>query len=179
MATTRNVIVYIAMSLDGYITGPENSLDFLKRVEKEGEDYGYATFLQTTDTIIIGRKSYDNVLAMGIAYPHADKTVYIITRTAKPAIGSLNYYSGNLKALVLELKNKPGKNIFCDGGAEIVNQLLKDNLIDEFIISIIPVLLGNGIRLFNNSFEELSISLIGYSKFDTGLIQLHYVRKNR
>jgi dihydrofolate reductase len=179
MTKTRNLIVYIAMSLDGYITGPNQSLDFLKMVEKEGEDYGYATFLQTTDTIIIGRKSYDKVLSIGIAYPHADKTVYIMTRTAKPAIDTLNYYSGNLKALVLELKNKPGKNIFCDGGAEIVNQLLKDDLIDEFIISVIPVLLGNGIRLFNNSFDKLSVSLIGISKFETGLIQLHYVRINR
>ena len=134
MENNRKVVLYIAMSLDGYIADKNESLDFLKLVEKEGEDYGYFDFLKSVDAIIIGRKTYDKVLAMGYDYPHTDKEVYIITRAEKPATDTFNYYTGSLTDLITTLKNKNGKNIYCDGGAEIVNELLKNKLFDELII---------------------------------------------
>ena len=171
----RKVILYIAMSLDGYIAKPDGDLGFLSTVEQEGEDYGYADFVKTVDTVIVGRKTYDKVISMGFGSPYRDKDVYVITRTLRPSVGSVKFYSESLKDLIVNLKSRDGKHIFVDGGAEIVNELLYDNLIDEFYISVIPVLLGSGISLFKNGRPEIGLKLIQTKQFDKGLVQLHYI----
>lgn len=172
----KQVVLYIAMSLDGFIADASDNIDFLSMVEKEGEDYGYAAFSQTIDTVIIGRKTYQKVLDMGFEYPHKDKNVYVWTRSERPTEGSVHFYSGDLSTLVSRLKVEGGKNIYCDGGAELVNALLKNDLIDVCIVSIIPVLLGNGIRLFAPDRPSLNLKCMGVKTFDTGLVQLHYAR---
>ncbi|SRR5690554_311898 len=178
MENNRKVALFIATSLDGYIAQPNDDLSFLKLVEKEGEDYGYAEFTATIDTIILGRKTYDWVLReIGNShYDNGERDVYVITRTEKPSVGRTTFYTGSLTELVEQLKSKNGKNIYCDGGAEIVNELLKNNLIDELIISVIPVLLGNGTRLFKDGRPEQKLKLVTTKTFDTGLTQLHYKR---
>lgn len=176
MATDRKVILYIATSLDGYIAKPNDDLGFLSIVEQGGQDYGYADFVSTVDAVIVGRKTYDKVISMGFDFPHADKDAYIITRTPRPTIGSVKFYTGDLKALVDKLKSENGKNIFCDGGAEIVNQLLQYDLIDEFIISVIPILVGNGTKLWNDGRPEQKLELVSTKQFEKGLTQLHYRR---
>lgn len=170
----RKVILYIATSLDGYIAKPNDDLSFLSIVQRDGEDYGYTDFVKSVDTVILGRKTYDWVMTQVPEFPHADKYSYVITRTPRPSIGNINFYTGDLKELVLQLKAENGKNIFVDGGAEIVNELLKQNLIDEFIISVIPILVGNGTRLFKDGYSEQKLKLIDTKRFETGLIQLHY-----
>lgn len=177
MQTNRNLVLYIAMSLDGFIATPEGDLAFLGMVEKEGEDYGYHAFVKTVDTIIVGRKTWDKVFSMIHTNPHPDKTVYVITRTVQASEGNVHYYTGSLRELVQRLKNEPGKNIYCDGGAEIVNLLLNDGLIDELVVSVIPVLLGKGIALFNNSRPEMQLQLVQSTAFEKGLVQLHYKRR--
>lgn len=175
----RTLTIYIATSLDGYIAKPNDDLSFLKLVEKEGEDYGYAEFTATIDTIILGRKTYDWVLKeIGSShYDNGDRNVYVITRTEKPSVGKTTFYTGDLTELVQQLKSQNGKNIYCDGGAEIINELLKKDLIDELIISVIPVLLGNGTRLFKEDRPEQLLELVSTKTFETGLIQMHYKRK--
>lgn len=176
----RKLSLFIATSLDGYIAKPGDDLSFLKLVEKEGEDYGYAKFTSTIDTIIIGRKTYDYVLKeIGSShYDNGEREVYVITKTKRPNVGKVNFYTENLTELVRQLKNENGKNIYCDGGAEIINELLKDDLIDEFIISVIPILLGNGTRLFKDGRPEQTLEFVTARAFDTGLMQLHYIRRN-
>ena len=176
MPTTRKVILYIAMSLDGYIAKPNDNLDFLKMVEEKGEDYGYGDFICTIDTVIIGRKTYDWVLTQVPEFPHANEKTFVITRTPRTTEGNIIFYSNDLKDLIHQLKSEPGKNIFIDGGAEIVNILLKDRLIDEFYISIIPILLGEGVRLFKDGRPEQTLKLIETKSFQKGLVQLHYER---
>lgn len=175
----RKISLFIAMSLDGYIAKPNDDLSFLKIVEKEGEDYGYAEFTNKIDTLIIGRRTYDYVLKeIGLShYDNGQRNVYVITRTERPKVGRTTFYTGSLTELVKQLKSENGKNIYCDGGAEVINELLKADLIDEFIISIIPVLLGNGTRLFKNGRPEQTLELITAKTFETGLTQLHYKRK--
>ncbi|MCX6180652.1 MAG: dihydrofolate reductase family protein [Bacteroidetes bacterium] len=179
MITDRKVILYISMSLDGYIATKDNSLDFLSMVEQEGEDYGYNAFVKSVDAVIIGRKTYEKVIAMGYEYPHTEKDVYILTRTATPSIGNFKFYTDDLSQLVAHLKSQQGKNIYCDGGAEIANELMKNNLVDEFIISVIPILLGDGIKLFNDGRPELKLELLSTKQFDKGLAQLHYKRADK
>jgi len=175
----RKLSLFIATSLDGYIAKPNDDLSFLKLVEKEGEDYGYAEFTANIDTIILGRRTYDWVLReIGTShYDNGERNVYVITRTERQSVGKTKFYNGNLTELVQQLKSENGKNIYCDGGAEIVNELLISDLIDEFILSIVPVLVGNGIRLFKDGRPEQQLELVNTKTFDTGLIQLHYKRK--
>lgn len=175
----RKVILYIATSLDGYIAKPDDNLDFLTIVEQDGQDYGYNDFIQTVDTVIVGRRTYDKVASMGFDFPHRDKDAYIITRTPRSSIGSIKFYTDNLTLLINKLKSEEGKNIFCDGGSEIVNELLKNSLIDEFIISVIPILVGNGIKLFKDDRPELKLELISVKSFEKGLVQFHYKRINK
>lgn len=169
----RKLILYIATSLDGYIAKPNEDLSFLSIVQKEGEDYGYSDFISTVDTVILGRKTYDWVTNQ-VDFPHADKDAYVITRTARPSIGKTIFYTGSLAELVKDLKAKDGKHIFCDGGSEIVNELLKNQLIDEMIISIVPVLVGGGTKLFKDNRPEQKLELMEVKTFETGLTQLHY-----
>jgi len=175
----RILSLYIATSLDGYIAKPNDDLSFLKLVEKEGEDYGYAKFTSTIDTIILGRKTYDWVLReIGTShYDNGERNVYVITRTQRPSVGKTKFYTGNLTELVRQLKGENGKNIYCDGGAEIINELLKSDLVDEFIISVIPVLVGSGTRLFKDGRPQQQLELLNAKTFDIGLIQMHYRRK--
>ena len=175
----RKLSLFIATSLDGYIAKPNDDLSFLKLVEKEGEDYGYTAFTDTIDTLIIGRKTYDYVLKeIGSShYDNGQRDVYVITRTKRPGVGRTTFYTGNLAELVKRMKSEKGKNIYCDGGAEVINELLKHDLIDEFIISVIPALLGNGTRLFKDGRPEQELELLNVKTFETGLTQLHYKRK--
>src|SRR5690606_25069481 len=177
----RKLSLFIATSLDGYIAKTNNDLSFLKLVEKEGEDYGYAAFTANIDTLILGRKTYDYVLKEigSDYYDNGQRDVYVITRTERPSIGRTIFYSGSLKELIQRLKSEKGKNIYCDGGAEIINELLMQDLIDEFIISVIPILLGNGIRLFKDGRPEQQLELLNTKTFDTGLTQLYYRRKRQ
>jgi dihydrofolate reductase len=176
MTSERKVILYIAASVDGYIAKPGDDLSFLSLVQQEGEDYGYSNFIKIIDTVIMGRKTYDWVMKQVAVFPHADKQTYILTRTARPAIGKTTFHTGNLKELVVRLKSRPGKHIFCDGGAEVVHELLKENLVDEFIISLIPVLLGAGVPLFKSGRPEQKLEHIATKQFRSGLTQLHYKR---
>lgn len=174
MTKARKLIVYIAASIDGYIAKPGDDLGFLSIVQKEGEDYGYHAFIKTIDTIVLGRKTYEWVMKQVSVFPHADKETYVVTRTAQPNIGLTQFYTGELPALIKSLKEKEGKNIFCDGGAETIHTLLKENCIDEFILSVIPIMVGDGIRLFKEGRPEQGWELVSAKHFETGLVQLHY-----
>jgi dihydrofolate reductase len=177
----RKLSLFIATSLDGYIAKPNDDLSFLKLVEKEGEDYGYAEFTADIDTIILGRKTYDYVLKeIGPShYDNGQRDVYVITRTERPSIDRTTFYSGELTGLVNRLKSEKGKNIYCDGGAEIINELMKHDLIDEYIISVIPIFLGNGTRLFKDNRPEQQLDFISAKSFESGLTQLRYKRAER
>jgi len=170
----RKVILYIAMSLDGYIATENNELDWLSIVEIPNEDYGYEKFVKGVDTVIMGRKTYDKVLSYGVDFPHKGRKCYVISRARTGLDENVEYYSGNLKNLIEDLKNSEGSNIFIDGGAEIVNELLRIDMIDEFIISIIPIFLGSGIRLFKDGRPKQRLKLKSTKEFASGLVQLWY-----
>ncbi|MCE1157061.1 MAG: dihydrofolate reductase family protein [Bacteroidales bacterium] len=175
----RPLSLFIATSLDGFIARPNDDLSFLKRVEKEGEDYGYEAFTARIDTILIGRKTYDWVAReLGAShYDNGEREVYVMTRTPRPPSGKTVFCSGNLEELVVKLKAQEGKGIYCDGGAEIIQELLKYDLVDEMILSVVPVLLGDGVRLFGEGRPEQDWELVKSQAFETGLVQLQYVRQ--
>ena len=170
----RKIILYIATSLDGYIAREDHDISWLSIVENSEEDYGYTRFVEDIDTIIMGRKTYDKVNSFGIEFQHKEKKCYVISRTKTGFDQNVEYYSGSLEDLIADLKNKDGRDIFVDGGAEIVNELLRINLIDELVISIVPILLGSGIRLFQDGRPEQRLKLLRSKEFVSGLVQMWY-----
>lgn len=166
------------MSLDGFIATKDDDLSWLSVVEKEGLDYGYANMMERCDTYIVGSRTYTVVLGLtGGDFPQANMfDCYVITQKEIPSTNGITFYNGDLKTLIQSLRSKNGKDIYCDGGSQIVKLLMDDNLIDEYIISVIPIFLGEGIRLFKGSSLQTSLKLLNSEKFETGLVQLHYER---
>lgn len=169
------------MSLDGYIATKDDDLSWLSIIEKEGEDYGYSEFTEGIDSYIVGKKTYDVVLGLtGGKFPQSDLfDCYVITRQSLPNENSVTFYNGDLEALIVKLKRKKGKNIYCDGGAQLIKMLMEKDLIDEYIISIVPIILGNGIRLFKGETPEQELKLISSKAFESGMTQLRYARKSQ
>ena len=176
MPDQRQLILYIATSVDGYIAPENEDLGFLSVVEQEGEDYGYASFTATVDTVIMGRKTYDKVVAMGVTDPHPGRALYVVTRTPRPSQGDIHFHTGDVVRLVRGLKATKGKNIYCDGGAQLVDALIQHDLIDRYCISVVPVLLGGGVRLFRDGRPHHALRLVESRGFPKGLVQSWYER---
>ena len=169
----RKVILYIAMSLDGYIAGKDENIDFLSSVDMPGEDYGYFSFQKDIDTLIWGRKTYDKLLSFGIEFPHKDKKCYVYSRSKTGSDENVTYFS-DLPGLINELQSREGKNIYCDGGGDLVFELLNLSLIDTLIVSVIPYLVGEGTRLFRDGRPPQALDFKKSVSYPSGLVQLWY-----
>ena len=166
------------MSLDGFLATKDDDLSWLSIVEKEGEDYGYATFNKTVDTYIVGRKTYDKVLEMtgGIFPASIQNKCFIITRQEREDENEVTFFNGNIEDLINRLKQEKGKHIYCDGGSQIVKILMDKNLIDEYRISVIPIILGDGKRLFRGETPTIKLKALPCQQYDTGVVHLHYIK---
>ena len=166
------------MSIDGYLATKDDDLSWLSVVQDGNEDYGYKDFNDTVDTYIVGRATYDVVKRLtGGEFPQAKQhKCYVITRQEKEDVKGVTFYNGDIEKLVIELKSTKGKHIYCDGGAQIVKMLMEKNLIDEYLISVIPVILGDGKRLFVGETPFTKLKAVSAKTFDSGLIQLHYTK---
>jgi dihydrofolate reductase len=171
------LVLYISMSLDGFIATEDDDLSWLSTVEMEGEDYGYGKILDRCDKYIVGRNTYEVIKKLcGGQFPHAGKMDCYVITSKSDSDENVQFYNGDLPSLIQSLR-KSGKDIYCDGGAQLVRQLINDDLIDEYIISVIPILLGNGKRLFLGDTDVHHLSLEGSKSYKSGLVQLTYSRK--
>lgn len=172
----RPLTLYIAASLDGYIARPDGDIGWLSMMEAPPEDYGYHAFVQTIDTIIVGRKTYDKVLSFGIPWPHTGRTCYVLSKSRTGSDENVTFFGGDIGDLVAQIRQQPGLGIYCDGGAEVVHELARRDLIDRYVISIIPVLLGAGIPLFKPGRPQHHLRLVRSTAFPSGLVQVEYER---
>lgn len=177
--SNRKVVLFISMSLDGFIATKDDNLSWLSMVEKDGEDYGYNALNERVDTYIVGRKTYDTVLKLtGGKFPPAQMhTCYVITHQHRKNENGITFYNGNIEELINRLKSQKGKDIYCDGGGQIVKLLMEKNLIDEYIISVIPTILGDGKRLFIGGIKAIKLKAQASKYFASGLVQLHYIKE--
>lgn len=163
------------MSLDGFIARKNGDLDWMSVADMEGEDYGYEAFTADVDAYIIGRKTYDKVIELTGTFPQARQfECYVFTRTPRESVNDVTFYTGSPVELIQQLRSKPGKTIYCDGGGEMIQLLMSHKLIDEMIISILPVALGDGLRLFRGDVPEVALRLIESKTYRNGLLQVHY-----
>lgn len=160
--------VYIAASVDGFIAGPGGDLDWLKRVERPGEDYGFAKFFDSIDTLLLGRRTYDFVRGLG-SWPYGDKRCVVLTHRPEQPLAQERFFAGEVTALVDELQQAGAKRVYVDGG-EVIAQFLAAGLIDDLTISQIPVLLGGGTPLFRPG-AQAALELVSSRAFPSGLVQ--------
>jgi dihydrofolate reductase len=166
----RKIILYVATSLDGFIARKNKKVDWLDTYNNTGEDYGYPAFYAGMGTIIIGNTTYQQ-----FKEPYQGKKVYVFSRKNKGKKGNIQFVSGDIKKFMEDYK--PEGNIWLVGGADLAHQFLEHNLIDEFIITIMPTLLGEGIPLFQGKDTEKQLKLLKTKSYKSGVMQLHY-RKN-
>ncbi|MHB9147020.1 MAG: dihydrofolate reductase family protein [Candidatus Amoebophilus sp.] len=175
MSQQSKAIVFVAVSLDGFIAKQDGDIGWLSLVDRPNEDYGYSAFMQGIGAVIMGRKTYDKVLSLGENFLHKDKQCYVLsTKQHKSNYNHITFYQGELTKLVEELKSKFSKGLYIEGGGEVISELRKDHLIDEYIISIIPILLGSGIPLFKACNVEEKLELSSAKAYPSGLVQVHY-----
>lgn len=155
----KKLKLYIASSLDGFIAREDGDLKWLTEAPNpENDDHGYAAFLETVDTVLMGNSTYKWVVAEGMPDPYPDKKNFVFTRRESRTEGNINYINDDPVAFTVELKKGDGKDIFLVGGGELIKQLLAAGLIDEMIIFIVPVFLGRGIRLFPETENPLTLN---------------------
>lgn len=162
--------VYIATSLDGYIARPDGGLDWLSIVETPGEDYGYKAFFDTVDALVIGRKTYDTVLAFE-KWPYEEKRCFVVTHNAPSPRHGETFHTGSLAALVDRLGAEGVRRVYVDGGV-LIRNFFAEGLIDDVTVSIIPILLGAGLPLFGG--VQRRMTLVSCRSFPSGLVQLGY-----
>lgn len=165
--------VYIATSLDGFIARADGGIDWLSRVERAGEDYGFKAFFDSVDTLVMGRKTYDTALGFD-AWPYAGKRCVVVTsdRSRESRHGE-EFFSGELATLFDRFGAEGVKHVYVDGGA-VIAQALKAGLVDDVTLSIIPILLGEGTALAPKIGHDVPLQLVEHRAFESGLVQLKY-----
>jgi len=171
----RPVVLYIAISLDGYIAREDGSIDWLYEIEGEG-DNGYEEFYQTVDTVLMGKTTYDHTFELAEQFPYPNKKCYVFSRSEQAPSPHVTFIQRDVPRFIEELKAQEGSKIWIVGGAEILDVLMKEQLVDEFIITVSPVLLGKGIPLFKENNPETALILQGTKRFGQ-FVQLHYLKK--
>lgn len=179
--TERKVILDLAVTLDGFIEGKNGEIDWCI-MEPEME---FTKFLHQIDTILYGRKSYD---LWGQYTPGEDasqdekemwdiiqqKEKYVFSRTQKGNDSKANYINNDVAELVKRLKSQPGKDIWLYGGASLITTFINEQLVDEFRLSVHPVVLGEGKPLFENIQERINLKFVSSRTFPSGVVQLVY-----
>jgi dihydrofolate reductase len=182
MRVMRKIVLGLGISLDGYIARPDGDVDFLDMATKDSgppaKNYSMGAFFKTIDVAIMGRKTYDVGLKMsGGSFSNYGMKCYVCSRSQAPGErGPVTFVNDSPKALVEMLRKQPGKNIWHMGGGELAREFLKDDLIDELYIGVVPILIGKGIPLFPAAFPQREFRLLENGTYSKGMIALRYER---
>ena len=173
-------IVFIAKSLDGYIAGENGELDWLNSIPNpENNNMGFVSLMNEIDAIVMGRTTFETVCGFKGEWPY-NKQVFVLSNTLHEIPERLkdkvSLLAGNVKEILIEIHKKGYSNLYIDGGKTVQN-FLKEDLIDELIITTIPILLGNGIALFDSLPKSLEFTHLRTEIFLNQIVQSHYKRK--
>jgi dihydrofolate reductase len=176
MKMHRKVIVYIAISADGYIARPNGDVSWLDRPQPKGQ-YGMSAFMKSIDTILWGRKTYTKGIEMGMKAGDFGPKVrnYLFSRQSHgPLLHGFELVREPIKPFAQRLRAQPGKDIWMMGGGEIIASFLDEEEIDEFSIHVIPIFIGEGIPLIKPRHRSVPLKLLSTTKFSDGVVHLHY-----
>jgi dihydrofolate reductase len=173
--------VYIAASIDGYIATSDGGLEWLNELPNpNNDDYGYAEFINNIDALVMGRKTYEMVRSFGV-WPYEKKVFVlssVLTEVPEELIEKVEFISGSLKEIISNINSNGFNNLYIDGGI-VIQSFLAEDLIDELIITRIPILLGGGIPLFKELSEPLKFVHKNSVVYDNNLVKSHYIRAKK
>lgn len=175
----RNIILYIAVSLDGYIARTNGAVDWLSGSSGDPNvDLAFEEFYSSIDTVVMGRTTYEQVIneLSPNVWVYEGKKCYVATTKNYEPDSRAEYISEDITGFIKNLKKQQGKDIWLVGGAKLIDQFIKQNLVDKYIITIIPTILGEGIPLFLGENPEIQLKLIG-TKTNDGMVELMYVKR--
>lgn len=172
---TFTATVFIATSLDGYIARPDGSLDWLTASgESSGAEASFFEFLETVDAVILGRNTYDTVVGFGEEnWPYGDRHVGVLSTTLPEDADQRVTVYRDMDALVADLDARGIKHVYPDGG-RLIQTFIGAGRVDEFIISVAPVLIGAGHRLFGELSQDVQLRLSSAINMGGGFAKLHY-----
>ena len=177
MTKRRNVIVHIGASADGFIARPDGDLEWLTSRPAPKGFYGMNAFMRSIDTKLLGRKTYEASLRLGANFDSKSRTI-VFSHRARPAdnppASGVEFVNGDIGPFVRRLREQPGKNIWLMGGGELIASFLDEQAIDEFVISVVPVFIGDGIPLIARRHRHVPLSLHSVERFEDGVVQLRY-----
>jgi dihydrofolate reductase len=180
VANHRKFIVHIAASADGYIARPDGDLVWLTSRPTPKGFYGMNAFMESIDTMVMGRLTYEAGLRLGGKFDPKSRTL-VFSRHPPPAdlpVG-VEFVSGAIGPFVEGLRERPGKDIWLMGGGDLIASFLDAQAIDEFVVSVVPVFIGEGIPLIARRPRLTRLKLQSVERFDDGLVQLHYQVQNQ
>jgi dihydrofolate reductase len=166
---------FLGMSLDGFIAGPNDELDWLERGGGPPEDHGYEPFFASVDALLIGRRTWEVVRGFP-QWPYREKPVAVLTHRPGEARHGERFIEGSPAQVLDRLGGEGIRRLYVDGG-RVVSQFLAAGLLDELTVSILPVVIGGGIRLFDGAGPERWLTLAGSHVFASGMVQLRYVAR--
>ena len=178
--TRRKIIVHIATSADGYIARPDGDIDWLTERPAPKGFYGMGKFMQSVDATVLGRKTYEVSLKLGATFDKKHRTYVFSRHPPASAPAGVEFVTGGIGAFVKRLRREKGKNIWMMGGGDLIASFLDEGAIDEFVISIVPVFIGEGIPLIAPRHRHERLHLRSVTPFPDGVVQVHYeVGKSR
>lgn len=175
----RKVNLFIAMSLDGYIADSKGGVDWLAGQGNDDENIDvYSDFAKDVDTVLMGWNTYYQIITelSPKEWVYNDFTTYVVTHNKHMSSDKIRFTDDDPVKLVKKLREEKGKNIWICGGTNLIQQLVKEDLIDCYYITIIPTILGSGIRLFENTEHEIKLKLLKTRAYN-GMADLIYIRR--
>lgn len=173
------ISVYVGISLDGFIARADGAVDWLdeaNRAVPDGEDCGFGAFMATVDVLVMGRKTYEQVLSFG-QWPYGGTRVIVLSRNpiSFPADlpDTVSHSSEPPQELVRRLSGEGVRHVYVDGG-NTIQGFLAAGLVDEITVTVVPVILGGGIPLFGLLDQEIHLNRINTAVYDFGFIQTTY-----
>ena len=176
MSTRRNVIVHIAASADGYIARPDGDLEWLTSRPAPKGFYGMDSFMRSIDTKVLGRKTYEVSRRLGAPFGSGERTI-VFSRHAAPGDvpPGVEFVNSLIGPFVRRLQTQPGKDIWLMGGGDLIASFLDAQAIDRFVVSVVPVFIGEGIPLIARGHRHVRLELESTERYADGLVQLRYL----
>ena len=171
------ITLYIAASVDGYVADADGGVEWLEEIGEaaDGDDFGYEAFLADVDCLAMGSKTYEQVLSFG-EWPYGKLPTYVFTTRDLPrAAESVEFVEGDVAEVADDLTGRYDR-VWLVGGARLVQAFLREGKLDALRLFVAPILLGNGVRLFDGDGERRRLRLVGAEAHGAGMVELRYER---
>jgi dihydrofolate reductase len=177
----RKIILSLAISLDGYICDDNGGYEWIKgHGDKENDtekNFDFQSFFNDIDVVVMGSKAYEVHVSGDLSFYEGKKIIVATSREFEPK-NNVEFFNGDICKRILEVIKEEGKNIWLYGGAVLTDRFVRENIVDEYILGVVPTILGNGRSLFKGNYPKIELQLDEYT-VDEGITMLTYSKRNK